>query len=93
MAISQKIKASNNKMEQKSSYDLDRQTAMISDLLSGNVNKYKFLTGKDILPEKDLLEKAVTMTGFEFSLLKSQTDIANKQCQKIVDNFKFDKLI
>ena len=93
MAISQKIKASNNKMEQKCSYDLDRQTAMISDLLSGNVNKYKFLTGKDILPEKDLLEKAVTMTGFEFSLLKSQTDIANKQCQKIVDNFKFDKLI
>ena len=93
MAISQKIKASNNKMEQKSTYDLDRQTAMISDLLSGNVNKYKFLTGKDILPEKDLLEKAVTMTGFEFSLLKSQTDIANKQCQKIVENFKFDKLI
>ena len=40
-------------------YNLDRQTAKISALSSGNVSKYEFLTGKDVLPEKDLLEKAV----------------------------------
>ena len=39
----------------------------ISDLSSGNVSKYEFLTGKDILPEKDLLEKAVTLKRFEYS--------------------------
>ena len=59
MSISDKMKAINNKMEQnKAQYDLDRQTAKISALSSGNVSKYKFLTAKDLLPEKDFLEKA-----------------------------------
>ena len=40
--ISEKIKTTNNKIEQnKIQYDLDRQTAKISELF----------TGKDILPE------------------------------------------
>ena len=34
-------KSSKNKAQ----YDLDRQTATISALSSGNVNKYEFLTG------------------------------------------------
>ena len=38
-----------------------RQTAKISALSSGNVSKYEFLTGKYVLPEKDLLEKAATV--------------------------------
>ena len=46
----------------------------------GNVSKQEFLTGKDVLLEKDLLEKAVTMKRFEYSQLgkelKAQTDIA-----------------
>ena len=43
-------------MEQnKAQNDLDRQTTTISALSSGNVCKYKFLTRKDVLPEKDLL--------------------------------------
>ena len=45
---------------------------MISTLLSGNVSKYEFLTGKDILPEKDLLEKASVLKRFEYSLLGSE---------------------
>ena len=66
MAISQKIKTINNKMKQnKAQYDLDRQTAKIFDLSSGNVSKYEFLTGKDVLPEKDLLEKVATIKRFE----------------------------
>ena len=62
MAISKKIKAINNKIKQnKAKYDLGRQTVKISVLSSGNVSKYEFLTGKDVLPENDLLEKASTM--------------------------------
>ena len=38
---------------------------MISASSSGNVSKYKFLTGKDVLPEKDLLEKAAILRRFE----------------------------
>ena len=54
MSISKKIKAINNKIKQnKAQHDLDRQTAKISALLSGNISKYEFLTGKDVLPKKD----------------------------------------
>ena len=53
MTVSEKIKVINNKIEQnKAQYDLDRQTAAISALSPGNVSKYEFLTGKDVLPEK-----------------------------------------
>ena len=52
MTTSEKIKTINNKVEQnKAQYDLDRETAKISALSSGNVCKY-VLTGKDVLPEK-----------------------------------------
>ena len=61
MIISEKIKITNNKIEQsKDQFDLDGQTAKISALSSGNVNKCEFLTGKDVLPEKDLIETAET---------------------------------
>ena len=70
MSISEKIKAINNKIQQnKTQYNLDRQTAKISALSSGNVSKYEFLTDKDVLPRKDLLERATTVKRFEYSLL------------------------
>ena len=63
--ISEKIKAVNNKIEQnKAQYDLDGQTAKISALLSGNVGKNEFLTRKDVLPEKEFLEKSATIERF-----------------------------
>ena len=66
MGISEKIKAINNKIKKnKAQYYLDRQTAKISTLSSGNVSKYEFVTGKDVLPEKDLLEKAAGIKKFE----------------------------
>ena len=88
MSVIEKIKAINDKIEKnKSQYDLDRQTAENSALSSGNVNKYEFLTGKDVLPEKYLLEKAATMKRFEYSplgkKLKAQPDISKKQYQKL----------
>ena len=98
MSISEKIKTINNKIEQnKAQYDLDRQTAKISALSSGNVRKYEFLIGKDFLPEKDLLEKAATMKRFEYlplgKELKPQTDIAKKQYQELVNTYEFDNII
>ena len=43
MSISEKINAINNKIElSKSQYDLDRQTANISALSSGDASKYEF---------------------------------------------------
>ena len=50
MSIISKIKAIDNNIKQvKAQYNLDRQTAKISALSSGNVGKYEFLTDKDIL--------------------------------------------
>ena len=58
----------------------------------GNVSKYKFLSGKDSLPEKDLLEKAATTKRFEYSPLgkelKKQTSVAEKQYQNFDKIFK-----
>ena len=52
MSIGEKIKAINKKIEQsKAQYNLDRQTAKISALSSGNVSVYEFLTGKDVSAE------------------------------------------
>ena len=49
MSISEKTKAFNNKIEQiKAQYNLDRQTAKISALPSGNVCKYEFLNRKNV---------------------------------------------
>ena len=46
-------------MEQnKAQYDLDTQIARNLAWSSGNLEKYQFLTGKNVLLEKDLLEKA-----------------------------------
>ena len=48
MSISEKIKTIDNKIEQnKTQYNLDKQTAKISALLSGNVSKYEF--SKDLI--------------------------------------------
>ena len=70
---------------------LDRQTAKISVLSSGNDSKYQLLTDKDVLPEKDLLEKVGTMKKFEYwplgKELKAQIDIAKKTVSKIRQYF------
>ena len=59
MSFSEKIKTINKKIEHNiAQYSLDKQTAKISALWSGNASKYEFLTGKDILPEKKLAIKS-----------------------------------
>ena len=68
MDISEKIKATNNKIKQnRAQYDLDRQNSKIYALSSTSVSKYVFMTCRDVLPEKDLLEKAAIEKRFEYS--------------------------
>ena len=56
---------------------LDRQTAKISTLSSGNVNKYEILIGQDVLLEKDLIEKAATIKRLEYLSLGSRLQKIN----------------
>ena len=91
MSISEKIKTTKNKIKQnKAQYNLDRQIAKISD-----VSKYKFLTSKDVLREKDLLEKATIIKRFEYSLLgkelEKQTCLAKKKYQSFSKIFNHDE--
>ena len=73
MIFKEKIKTIKNKIEQnKAEYNLDRKIAKIFALSSGNIGKYEFLTGEDVLPENDLLEKATTTKRFECSPLGSE---------------------
>ena len=44
----------------------NKKPAKISALSSINVSKYEFLTGKDVLPEKELLKKATTLKRVEY---------------------------
>ena len=89
MTISEKFKTVDKKIKQnKAKYNLDRQTAKIFALASGSV-KYEFLTGKEDLPEKHLLEKSATIKRFEYSPLekelKAQTAIVKDQYKLFKD--------
>ena len=68
----------NNKiLKNKAQYNLDRQTAKISAFSSGNVTKCEYLTCKDVLSEKDLLEKATASKRFEYSPLVKELKAKN----------------
>ena len=98
MTASEKIKTSSNIIKQnKVQYNLDRKTAKISASLSGNVGKYEFLAGEEVLPEKGLLENAATIKRFEYSPLgselKKQNDIAKTRYQGLNKVYQFDGTI
>ena len=46
--------------DEKLQYDINREAAKISALLSDKINKYEYLTGEDILPsnQQQLIEQA-----------------------------------
>ena len=90
MAITEKNQTVPQKSSKTAQYNLDRKTAKISASSSGNVSKYEFSTGKDVLPEKDLLEKAAVIKIFDCSPLVSELR-TNKCCRKISTK-KLDKL-
>ena len=84
-----KIKAINNKIkETKAQYNLDQQNAQISVLFPRNVSKYEFLTGKGVLAEKDLLEKAAALEWFEYSPLCKKIKSTNLCYRKTVSKIR-----
>ena len=60
-------------------------------------SKDEVLTGKEVLPEKDLLEEAATTKRFKYSPiggeLKKQTDIAEKEYKRLDKTYELDKII
>ena len=66
MTVKDQIKIIDNKIRQnKADYDLYRQNAEVSALSSGDLNKYEYLTNKDLGYKPDPIEKA----KFEYSPL------------------------
>ena len=66
MTITDQIKILNREiMQNEAQYDLDRKAAKISALSSNNLDKYEYLTGKDLV----LKPSTVEQTKFEYSPL------------------------
>ena len=58
MTINEQIKILDNKIRSnQAQYDLDRQNAKISALSSGELDKYKYLTGEDLGYKPDVVQK------------------------------------
>ena len=66
MALTDQIKISDKKIKaNKAQYELDRLTAKISTLSSGELRKYVYLTGEDLGYRPSVLEQ----TKFDYSAL------------------------
>ena len=61
MVIDDKIR------DEKLQYDINREPAKISALLSGKIDKYKYLTGEEILPSNR--RQKIEQAKFSYSLL------------------------
>ena len=61
MTISDQIR--NEKLQ----YDINREAAKISALSSGEIHKYEYLTGEDILPSSQ--QQIIEQTEFTYSPL------------------------
>ena len=59
MTINDQIK------DEKLQYDINREAAKISALSSGELHKYEYLTGKDILPSNK--QQIIEQTKFTYS--------------------------
>ena len=59
MTLTDQINILSRKIKQnETQYDLDRKTAEISALFSNNLDKYEYLTGKDLGLKPNTVEKA-----------------------------------
>ena len=66
MTINEQIKIFYNKIRSnQAQYDLRRQNAKISALISGELDKYEYLTGEELRYKPDVVQKA----KFEYSPL------------------------
>ena len=78
--------------DEKLQYDINREAAKISALSSGNINKYEYLTGAEILPSNQ--QQIIEQAKFTYSPLgkafekqtKTIEDQGEKQIKAIQDN-------
>ena len=85
-----KIKIKDEKLQ----YDINRETAKISALSSGKIDKYQYLTGEEILPSNQ--QQIIEQAKFTYSPLgkafekqtKTIEDQGGKQIKAIQDNKK-----
>ena len=88
MAINDKIK--NEKLQ----YDINREAAKISALISGKIDKYEYLTGEEILPSEQ--SRIIKQAKFTYSPLgrafakqiKTIEDQRKKQIKALEDHGK-----
>ena len=87
---------SNNQIrDEKLQYDINRKAAKTSDLLSGKINNYEYLTGKEILPSNQ--QQIIEETKFTYSSLgkafEKQIKTTEDQGEKQIKKYKIkDKL-
>ena len=80
--------------DEKLQYDINREDSKISALLSGKIDKYEYLTGKEILPSNQ--QQIIEQAKFTYSPLgkafekqtKTIKDQGEKQIEAIQDNKK-----
>ena len=78
--------------DEKLQYDINRETAKISALSSGKIDKYEYLTGEEILPSNQ--QQIIEQAKFAYSPLgkalekqiKTIEDQGKKQVKAIQDN-------
>ena len=80
--------------DEKLQYDINREDSKISALLSGKIDKYEYLTGKEILPsnQQQIIEQAKCTYSPLGKAFEKQTktikDQGEKQIEAIQDNKK-----
>ena len=76
--------------DEKLQYDINREAAKISALSSGNIRKYEYLIGEDILPSNQ--QQIIEQAKFTYSPLgkafKKQIKTIEDQGEKQVDALK-----
>ena len=77
MAINDRIR------DEKLQYDINREAAKISSLLSHKIHKYEYLTGEDILPSNQ--QQIIEQAKFTYSSLGKAFE---KQIKTIEDQGK-----
>ena len=83
MTLADKIKTLYDKIKtNQAQYDLDREAAKISALSSTEIEKYEYLTGKDLKYKPGVVEQ----TKYEYSPLDK---IFNKGLEESDKNVKF----
>ena len=80
--------------DEKIQYDINRETANISDLLSGKIDKYEYLTGERILPsnQKQTIEKAKFTYNPLRKAFEKETKVIEDQGAKLFKVIKDDKI-